>query len=125
VLVRAEPVDLEAQAAGIERTADEVRTPSMAVYAADHAEYLRSMSGGLRRQVYLVVKGRDAHALDARCEEVLTLLLPMGLAARELEGAEAVGLLARSTGQQEPDPLQAGPSDVVTTSTGGRHALDD
>lgn len=123
VLVRGEPIDLEARAAAVE--AHQGQGPSLADYAADHARFLRAMSGGLRRQVYLVVKGRDAAALDARCEEVLTLLLPMGLAARELEGAEAVALLARSTGQPVPEPGQAGPADTVTTAGDARHAWDD
>ncbi|HWD08318.1 MAG TPA: PrgI family protein [Actinomycetota bacterium] len=113
VLVRAEPIDLEARAEAVENTAREVDHGGLGTYAADHANFLRSMSGGLRRQVYLVVKGRDPHALDARCEEVLTLLLPMGLAARELDGPEAVALLARATGQPVPDPSQAGPGETV------------
>jgi hypothetical protein len=120
VLVRAEPIDLEARAALVEQAGGTSDSISLGVYAADHAQFLRSMSGGLRRQVYLVVKGRDAHALDARCEEILTLLLPMGLAARELDGAELVGLLARATGQPVPDPGQARPGEAVRA--GGRHA---
>lgn len=119
IVVRAEPIDLETRAGDVERSGDERVSPALAAYGADHADFLRSMSGGLRRQVYLIVKGRDPHALDARCEEVLTLLLPMGLAARELEGAEAVALLARATGQPVPDPAQAQPGDVITT-TGGK-----
>lgn len=112
VLVRAEPIDLDLRAAAMEEAAAD-RSPGLARYAEDHARFLRSMSGGLRRQVYLVVKGRDSQELDARCEEVLTLLLPMGLPARELEGSETVELLARATGQPVPEPGLCPPGGVV------------
>jgi hypothetical protein len=117
--VRAEPVDLEEQAAALEAgTAG--TCPQLRSYAADHAQFLRSMSGGLRRQVYLVVKGKDAHALEARCQELVSLLVPLGLAVKALAAEQCVGLLARSTGQPVPDPGQAAPGGVVG-SKGGHH----
>ena len=114
ILVRAEPVDLEERARAAESAGGQDAPPELAAYGADHARFLRAMSGGLRRQVYLVVKGRDAHDLDARCEEVLTLLVPLGLCARVLPGDECVGLLARSSGQPVPDPAQAGCGHTVS-----------
>jgi hypothetical protein len=121
ILVRAELIDLEDRATALESCGGQPGGRELAAYRVDHAAFLRSMSGGLRRQVYLVVRGKDAHALDARCSELLTLLIPMGLAVRELEGSECVALLARATGQPVPLPGSAEPGQAVTS--GGTHAM--
>jgi hypothetical protein len=125
VIVRGEPIDLEeaalaAEQAG-ENTGDGVGNAAIAAYGADHAAFLRSMSGGLRRQVYIVVRGADTAQLDARCEEILTLLVPFGIRATRLDGPAAIQLLARSTGGEVPEVAQAAPGDPVR---GGADAVD-
>jgi len=86
---------------------------SQSAFGADHAAFLRSISGGLRRQVYIVVRGADGAQLDARCEEILTLLVPFGIRAARLGKEETVGLLARATGGGVPGSGQAAPGETV------------
>jgi len=113
VIVRGEPIDLEAPARVAEQAGNEQDNGAVTAYGADHAEFLRSISGGLRRQVYIVVRGADGPQLDARCEEILTLLFPFGIRATRLDADEAVALLARATGSEVPEPRQARPGDAV------------
>jgi PrgI family protein len=115
VVVRGEPIDVEDRIRDLEHTAIAAEGASMhrATLARSHAALLRSLSGGLRRQVYVVVRGQDLDQLDARSQEVLTLLRPFGISARRLGGDEVVGLLARATGGRVPDRRQAGPGEVV------------
>ena len=86
---------------------------AISTFGADHAAFLRSISGGLRRQVYIVVRGADGAQLDARCEEILTLLVPFGIRASRLGKEETVGLLARATGGGVPGSGQAAPGETV------------
>ena len=117
VIVRGEPIDLEEAALAAERVGEGgdggVDNPSVRAYGADHAAFLRSMTGGLRRQVYIVVRGADGPQLDARCEEILTLLVPFGIRATRLDGPASIRLLARSTGGDVPEITQAAPGDPV------------
>lgn len=122
VIVRGEPIDLEEAAAAAEAGGKAQGNAATEAYGADHAAFLRSMSGGLRRQVYIVVRGNDSDQLDARCEEILTLLVPFGIRASRVDGADTVSLLARATGGMEPkagqaspgEPVRGGPVDVVS-----------
>ena len=121
VVVRGEPIDLEDRARRAE-VAGGAGSGALAAYGADHAGFLRSMSGGLRRQVYLVLGGADADQLDARCSEVLSLLVPLRLSANRLEGSEVVALLARACGVVVPHAAQVSPGAAVT-GQGGRHGV--
>jgi hypothetical protein len=116
VIVRGEPIDLEEAAEEAEHAGqgpDGAANAAVHAYGADHAAFLRSMAGGLRRQVYIVVRGADGPQLDARCEEILTLLVPFGIRATRLDGRASVQLLARSTGGDVPETAQAAPGDPV------------
>lgn len=120
VIVRGEPIDLERAAVAAELSGASQDNDPIGSYGADHAAFLRSISGGLRRQVYIVVRGADGPQLDARCEEILTLLVPFGIRATQLEKEDTVALLARATGGEAPWPGQASPGEPVK---GGADAI--
>jgi hypothetical protein len=113
VIVRGEPIDLEEAAVTAELAGASQDNGAISAFGADHAAFLRSISGGLRRQVYIVVRGADGAQLDARCEEILTLLVPFGIRATRLGKEETVGLLARATGGGVPGSGQAAPGETV------------
>jgi hypothetical protein len=113
VIVRGEPIDLEEAAVTAELAGASQDNGAISAFGADHAAFLRSISGGLRRQVYIVVRGADGAQLDARCEEILTLLVPFGIRAARLGKEETVGLLARATGGGVPGSGQAAPGETV------------
>lgn len=120
VVVRGEPIDLEKAAVTAELAGASQDNGPISSFGADHAAFLRSISGGLRRQVYIVVRGADGPQLDARCEEILTLLVPFGIRATQLGQEETVGLLARATGSEAPGPGRASPGEPVK---GGADAI--
>jgi hypothetical protein len=118
VIVRGEPIDLEQAAVTAELAGASQDNGAIGAFGADHAAFLRSISGGLRRQVYIVVRGADGPQLDARCEEILTLLVPFGIRATQLDKQESVALLARATGSEAPGPGQASPGEPVIGVSG-------
>jgi hypothetical protein len=118
VIVRGEPIDLEQAAVSAEIAGASQDNGAFSTFGADHAAFLRSISGGLRRQVYIVVRGADGPQLDARYEEILTLLVPFGIRAALLGTAETVALLARATGSDVPGPGMATPGQPVTGGVG-------
>jgi hypothetical protein len=110
VVVRAEPVDISAHIARAEATDG---NPALRSYALAHAAHLESMSGCLRRQPYVVVRGRDVAHLDARTASVLGLLRPFGIRATRLDDYAAVSLIARATGSPVPERRSALPGEKV------------
>lgn len=98
VTIYAEYIDIEGRAAKAESA--EVN-PALAEAARAHAAHLRTMQGGYRRQVYLMIRGKDVGMLDIREEIVLKLMQPMGLQISRLSTDETDRLLTRSAGAEE------------------------
>jgi hypothetical protein len=98
VLIRGEFIDIEARAVEAEVAGV---NPALREASIHHAAHLRSMQGGHRRQVYIVIRGVDREALDIREDTVLMLLQPMGLMVRKLSTDEMADLLSRAAGTKE------------------------
>lgn len=97
VTIYAEYIDIEERAQKAESA--EVN-PVLAEAARAHATHLRTMQGGYRRQVYLMIRGEDVGKLDIREDTVLRLMQPMGLQIRRLSTDEVDRLLTDAAGAE-------------------------
>jgi hypothetical protein len=105
IVVASEPVDLEARASLLERTAAlELGDRALRRAALGHARFLGQLAAGeevRRREILLVLaarardRGTAQTALERRAAEAIELLRAAGVELRVLRGEEAANRLAR------------------------------
>jgi PrgI family protein len=105
IVVRGQPLDLQARASGLEQEAARLPHAALARAARGHAQFLAELAGGdgvRRREILLVLAARSrdsetaAATLDRRAEDATRLLASAGVTLHRLDGEQAAGLLART-----------------------------
>jgi hypothetical protein len=138
VLIRAVPLEVRGQVAGLHAAAEDMGNPALARAALDHAEYLAELTQThelLRRQVVLVLRepppprgpSRDLDAAQVRADrialtrlarrltEATQLLAPAGITVTALDAEQAQAVLEEAT-----FPYQAAVPDDGEADPGGR-----
>jgi hypothetical protein len=105
IVIASEPVDLEARAEALQRSALELPNAALRRAALDHSRFLPQLGAGeevRRREILLVLSSTRAReraaartALERRAAEAIELLRAAGVELRALGGEEAARLLAR------------------------------
>ncbi len=103
IFIRAEPVDLQEQAATITHAAGELPHPALRESAQTYARFLRDLAaegeGLRRRRILLLLTTRTREPAEARAElerraaETQSLLAPAGVELQVLDGVQAASVL--------------------------------
>lgn len=105
IAVRSEPVNLDAWAAQLTRTAAASGNPALAAAAADHARFTAALGERTevrRREILLILHGPRGERTSAQAElerragETIEMLRTAGVELESLDGTETARLLART-----------------------------